>query len=69
MEAQMQHNLLLHKKSLNDRQQHFSTLTTGICKKQKLNKQLQVQIMDLADFLDGQIPAIEAMTAHQDNSR
>jgi hypothetical protein len=69
MEAQMQHDLLLHKKSLSDRQQHLQTLTAGISKKRKLNKQLQYQTMELADLLDDQVPAIDAMTAKQDTSR
>lgn len=69
MEAQMQHSMLLHKKSLSDRQQHINTLTAGIGKKTKLNKQLQQQIMEIADLLDDQVPAIDAMTAKQDTSR
>lgn len=69
MEAQMQHNLLLHKKSLSDRQLHLQSLTAGIGKKTKLNKQLERQIMDLAELLDDQVPAIEAMTATPDTSR
>jgi ATP-dependent 26S proteasome regulatory subunit len=69
MEAQMQHNLLLHKKSLNDRQQQLNSLLAGINKKSKLNKQLQIQILDLAEMLDSQVPAIDAMTGKRDMSR
>lgn len=65
----MQHTLLLHKKSLTDRQQQMQSLTAGIDKKTKLNKHLQKQIMDLAELLDDQVPAIEAMSAKQDTSR
>lgn len=69
LEAQMQHTQLLHKKSLTDRQQTMQSLTTGIETKTKLNKHLQKQIMDLAELLDDQVPAIEAMSAKQDTSR
>jgi hypothetical protein len=69
MEAQMQHNQLLHKKSLNDRQQQLNSLLAGITKKSKLNKQLQHQILDLAEVLDSQVPAIDAVAGKRDMSR
>lgn len=69
MEAQMQHNHVLHVKSLGDRDRHAANLALQMAKKAKLNAQLQEQAMSLAELMDDQLPVMEAVLCKKDPSR
>lgn len=69
MEAQMQHNHVLHNKSINDRERHSATLALHMAKKAKMNTRLQEQVMSLADLMDDQVPVMESVLAKRDPDR
>jgi hypothetical protein len=53
LEAHMQHNSMLHKKSLADRLRHFAALEKGVRRKVALNGQLQGQVCTRLRLLRG----------------
>jgi len=69
MEAQMQHNHILHQKAVNDRERHSASLALQMGKKAKINAQLQVQVMGLADLMDDQIPVMDSVLCKKDPDR
>lgn len=69
MEAQMQHNNVLHRKSISDRERHSASLVMQMAKKAKMNTQLQEQVMSLADLMDDQVPVMESVLTKRNPDR
>jgi hypothetical protein len=59
MEAQMQHNALLHQKAGNDRRRHMASLCRGTRRKAALNELLQGQVLALSALMDEQMPILD----------
>ena len=59
MEAQMQHNALLHKKTVAERARHAQALERAARAKRALNGQLQSQVVARARHMDAQLPILD----------
>lgn len=59
MEAQMQHNALLHQKAGNDRRRHMASLCRGTRRKAALNELLQGQVLALSTLVGEQMPILD----------